>query len=243
MTLLNSEIREFNWLTRYLVNKTDLQNLQLWLQTFAAIQGQSVGLQGVIISGLDVAYDLGAFGTKFICQAGFGIDKTGKPLINTAEIEITSSASYANNVKGYLLLKFVGTGATPTTTSVESGNLHTIYGCELELVLGTPAASPAYPSLSAKDGLILAAFTLDSSAQLTNLTFEYSSFPRVGAKPNKLFGASLTNLSTILKGTQLTQYDLTLEENLSVEGLLITGNLVASGYTLNSTGGKVVVQY
>lgn len=243
MTLLNSEIREFNWLTRYLVTITDLQNMQLWLQTFAAIQGQAVGAQGVIISGLDVSYDLGAFGTKFYCEAGFGIDKTGKPLLNAAQIEITSSASYANNVKGYVLLKFVGTGATPTTTSVESGNLHTTYGCELELVLGTPAASPSYPSLAAKSGLILAAFTLNSSAQLTDLTFAYSSFPRTGPQSSKLFSRSLTNTSTILKGTQQTIYDLALEDNLSVEGLLITGNLTTTGYTLESTGGKVVSLY
>jgi hypothetical protein len=217
--------------------------MQLWLQTFAGIQGQSVGGQGVIISGLDVSYDLGVFGTKFYCEAGFGIDITGKPLITDVQLNVTSSATYANNVKGYLLLKFVGTGATPTTTSVESGNLHNIYGCELELVLGTPAASPAYPSLSGKTGLILAAFTLDSSAQLTDLTFEATSFPRVGPKPNKFFGQSITNTDTILKGTQLTHYDLTLVNNLSVEGLLITGNLVTTGFTLASTGGKVVSQY
>lgn len=243
MSLLNSEIREFNWLTRYFVSKTDLDNFQLWLQTFAAIQGQSVGEQGVIISGLGLSYDLGAFGTKFYCEAGFGIDETGKPLINDAQINGTSSASYANNVKGFVLLKFKDTSATPTTTSVESGNLHTIYGCELEVYTGTPAASPSYPSLTGKTGLILGAFTLNSSGQLTDLDFSYTSFPRLGMKSTKFTSPSLTNPDTILKGTQLVHYDLTLENNLEVDGLLVTGNFITTGYTLDSSGGKVIVQY
>ncbi len=244
MTLLNSEIREFNWLTRYLVTKTDMQNLQLWLQTFASIGAQQTGEQGNIVYGLQVTPASPSAGTTtFTLSVGFGSDKQGRPLIVAEETVLTNTATYANNVKAILILKYLGTGAVPTTTSVESGNLQTIYGAEMELVLGTPAASPAYPDISAETGLILGGFTFNSSGVLTASDYSIASYPRLNAKGDAYWTRAITNPTIINVGTQLTHYNITLDDDLTVLGTLVSGNINTNTHTLTTTGGTLVVNF
>lgn len=242
MSLITSDLREFNWLNRYLVTKTDMLSFQTWLQMWGAIAAQQTGLQGVIISGLGLTVASPIAGTTtFTVAVGFGTDQTGKPLVLNTQTVLTKAATYANNIKGILVLKFLGTGATPTNTSVESGDLHTMFGAQLELVMGTAAATPAYPAIT--DGLILGGFTFNSSGVLTSEDYSIASYPRIGIKPNAYWTNAQTKPTVIPTGTQLVHYDITLDANLTVLGTLITGNLVTTGFILNSTGGKVVSQY
>lgn len=242
MTLSTNDVREFNWLTRYLVGKADLNSFQTWLQMWGAIAAQQTGLHGVIISGLNVVYSEPNVATRLWTMApGFGVDITGKPLIAPDGAELFSTATYANNVKGILLLKFLGTGMTPTTTSADTGDLHTSYGVQLELVTGTPAASPVYPTVT--EGLILAGYTLNALGKVTATDYSISSFPRVGIKPNNKWSNSYSNPTVIPIGTHLVHYEMTLDDDLTVEGTLVTGNLVTTGFSFVSTGGKVQVQF
>jgi hypothetical protein len=242
MTLNSTTVREFNWLSRYLVSKTDLQNFQTWLQAWAGIAAQQTGLAGVIISGLDVTTTNPAPGTTaFTVEAGFGTDDKGKPLILAAQTVYTNTATYANNIKGILSLQFLGTNLTNTTTEAETGYLHTGYGAQLVLTMGTAAASPVYPAMPT--GLILGGYTFNSSGVLTASDYSFKSRPRIGIKGNKYWTNSQTNPTSILAGEQLTHYELTLTANLTVDGTLITGNLTTTGFTLDSTGGTVVNQY
>ncbi len=236
MSLITSDVREFKWLTRYLVTKADMLSFQTWLQAWGSIAAQQTGLQGVIISGLELAVTSPLAGkTTFTVQAGFGTDQTGKPLILNAQTVLDNIATYSNNIKGILVLKFLGTNATPTTTPVESGNLHTMFGSVLELVMGTAAASPTYPAIT--NGLILGGFTFNSSGILTAEDYSIASFPRMGIKGNAYLTNSTTHPTVIPIGTQLVHYNISMQANLTNNGLIVTGgDFDTNGFVLNNTG-------
>lgn len=240
MSLFTTDIREINWLTRLLVAKTHLLNFQTWLQSWAGIASQPTGLQGNIISGLAATAANGAGNiTNYTCAVGYGTDQTGKPLVVNTPLTLQINATRATAVKCYLGLKFAGTGSTPTTTPADSGNLYTVYGATLELIVGTASAYPAI----ANNDLILLGVTLNTSGQITATDYSVASLPRLGLKPDSKWTNSLTNPTTIPAGQTLTHYNMTLEADLAVAGTLVTGNLHTTGFTLYSTGGNVINQF
>lgn len=240
MSLLTTTVKNINWLTRQLVSKAQMNNFQTWLQMWGAVAAQQTGLQGVIISGLAATAVNGTpSGAQFDCAVGFGTDETGKPLIVNDPLSLLVTGTNATTVKCYLTLKFKGTDTDNTVTPAESGNLYTEYGAELELVKGT---NTTYPTLTNK-GLILLGCVLNTDGSVASVDRSVASLPTVGIKGDSRWTNALTNPTEIPAGQQLTHYEMSLAANLTVDGTLITGNLVTTGYTLDSTGGKVVVLY
>lgn len=240
MTLLSTVIKDINFLSRLLVSKAMLNNLQTWLQTWAGIAAQQTGDQGIITSGLETTVTPDGTHTIFTVQAGYGTDARGKPLLVPDILNFTNTDTYATQKKCLLVLKFLGTQTTSTTTPAETGYLYTEYASTIELLVGTSSAYPAVTNYA----LVLVGVTLDTNGTLLATDYSVASYPRVGLKGNAYWTNRSINPTLIPANMQLAHYEMTLDATtLTVAGSLITGNLSSSGSIVYATGGKIVELY
>lgn len=164
-TLDDVEMFKFKWRVE------DMRNLQQWV--FDSINALAQGVVGPgVLSGLRV---VPLSGMTVRVLPGIAINEDGKLLIVNANTDVVVSSPSGNPARSLVVIRplLTETTSTPIPTNPSSNfDLHEIQGAEVVVINGTPAATPAYPAITAGDVILMGLELSTSHSTITTADYQ-----------------------------------------------------------------------
>lgn len=242
MAVFPEQIRTINFPPRYSVSYQDMLDLQMWLQqrisylstAFNDNRGQCV------LSGLEVTFsDLAGDNFRTTISPGRAVFFGGNLFGLCNAIAWSETGSTIDTATGgvpvtatvYSTISYID--EDPVTTELGTSDFNTRERMNFAVTLGSAPAN----------SLILATASIAADGSLISKSYATRTIAQLGIKKDSQWTQTETNPTEIVTGSQLVHYNITLTDDLTVTGTLITGNLTTTGFTLDSTGGMVVSQF
>lgn len=212
--MASSDIKQFYFYHNYLWTETDFGDLQDWI--FETIGGIAEGAFGAaVLQGFDVTPSTGMIVTV---ADGVASNSNGRLLVGASLANQTFATPAGNPAWSLLVARPVDTDEDDITNPEDPSGpdvpLHKKIGMSLVVLNGTPAGSPAYPSIVAGDVIIAAVKLTSGQTTLTTANFDYNKIDRPRRRLNKI--------KTITASETLSVLDEVIEVNATGGAVTVT---------------------
>lgn len=170
--MAKDDVRKFNFFQEYTWQVGDFVNMQLWEKELRTMPWFALG--PAVLAGLSVAP---VSGLNVQAEPGVAVNADGLAVNADAALQAEFASPTGNPAKSLLVLRPFETAVTDIPEPLNPINtvqLHQRFDHQLVAIDGTPAASPAYPSVNPEDIILMGVNLGASQTVITQADFDFS---------------------------------------------------------------------